>query len=273
MWESPASPSPARTIASPASAPLAGVARGETLRFQDDLAAALERMGVQDRHLCVAGPPGCGQGLAARRLARGGPVVRIVPAEFAASTAGAALDRLRAVWASASGGVLYVAELESLYADLFAVPVLATLRELMRSDPSVSVLLAGDTDAVARLHALNPELYMRFVHAQTRPFAVEEMAELLVEALARRGVETVPGFAAGVVPVLRRVRSVGNLRNVRLVESVAEAVRRSRRPSGPLRPEDVDVSGLRLVSTREGAGFEELDELIGLRDVKATVRL
>ena len=260
--------------------PLSSVSSGssgfEVLRFQDELARALDRMGTLDRHLCIAGPPGCGQGLSARRLAAGGPVVRVLPAEFAASTAGAALDRLRAVWRSASGGVLYVAELESLYADLFAVPLLSTLRELMRTDVSVSVLLAGDTDAVARLHALNPELYMRFVHARVRPFTVEEMGELLVDALGRRGLPVAPGFAAGIVPVLRKVRSVGNLRNARLVESVAEEIRRTSLATArvaPLTPETIDVSGLRLVSTREGAGFEELDELIGLTDVKSTVRL
>lgn len=254
----------------------------EVLRFQDELSSVLARMGRVDRHLCIAGPPGCGQGVAARRLADGGPMVRVIPAEFAASTAGAALDRLRAAWRSASGGVLYIAELESLYADLFAVPLLATLRELMRMDPSVSVVLSGDTDAVARLHALNPELYMRFVHARVRPFSVEEMGVLLVDALARRGVALAPGFAEGIVPVLRRVRSVGNLRNVRLVEAVAAEIRRTSGStssfatpagSGPLTPETVDLSGLRLVSTREGAGFDELDELIGLKDVKATVRL
>jgi len=267
MWESP---------------PSSGPGAREILRFQDDLADALTRMGRADRHLCVAGPPGCGQGLAARRLAVDGPVVRTIPADFAAPSAGAALDRLRAAWRSASGGVLYVAELESLYADLFAVPLLATLRELMRTDASVAVLLSGDTDAVARLHALNPELYMRFVHARVRPFSIEEMAALLVAALERRGVSTAPGFADGVVPVLRRVRSVGNLRNVRLVEAVAEEIRRTSAPRDAfadpnrtvqLTPESLDLSGLRLVSTREGAGFEELDELIGLKDVKSTVRL
>ena len=254
----------------------------ERLRFQNELATTLDRMGRLDRHLCIAGPPGCGQGVAARRLAAGGPVVRAIPAEFAASTAGSAIDRLRAAWRSASGGVLYIVEIESLYADLFAVPLLSSLRELMRTDTSVAVLLSGDLDAVARLHALNPELYMRFIHTRVRPFNTEEMGELLVDALARRGVALAPGFAEGIVPVLRRVRSVGNLRNARLVEAIAEEIRRNAGVtvsfgdpvrSGPLTAEMVDVSGLRLVSTRDGAGFDELDELIGLKDVKTTVRL
>lgn len=269
MWDSPLRPEP-----SPTSAPASG--HGEVLRFQDELGGALLRIGSLDRHLCVAGPPGCGQGLAARSIAADGPVVRVVPAEFSASTAGGALDRLRSVWRSASGGVLYVAELESLYADMNAVPLLATLRELMRTDLSVSVLLAGDTDAVARLHALNPELYMRFIHAKVRPFTIEEMSELLVDALARRGLPVAAGFSIGIVPVLRKVRSVGNLRNIRLVEAVAEEIRRTSSVASlrePLTADTVDVSGLRLVSTREGAGFDELDELIGLRDVKSTVRL
>lgn len=254
MWGSPASP------------------QFETLKFQDDLEKVLARTGPFDRYLCIAGPPGCGQGLAARRLAGAGKVVRVIPADLGAATSGAALDRLRTWWESAAGGVLYIAELENLYADLFAVPLLNTLRELMRTDPSVAVVLAGDPDAVARLHALNPDLYMRFLHARVRPFTAEEMGVLLEDALRRRDLEPAPGFAAAAVPMLRRVRAVGNLRNVRVVEAVAEAARRTR-VDGSLSPEDIDVSSLRLVSTAEGAGFDELDELIGLTDVKSTVRL
>lgn len=243
------------------------------LKFQDELSAAVGRISVVDRHLCIAGPQGCGQGSAARMLARRGKVVKVLPADLASSTASAALDRLRALWATASDGVFYLVELESLYADLYAVPLLATLRDLMRSDPSVRVVVCGDADAVARLHALNPDLYLRFLHARVRSFSVEEMGELLEDAVLRRGLHPVPGFAAASVPLLRRVRSVGNLRNARVVEAVAEAARRSVPSSAEVSPDMIDVSSLRLVSTRDGAGFEELDELIGLADVKATVRL
>jgi len=249
---------------------------GERLRFQEDLAATLASMGPADRHLCIAGPPGCGQGVAARMLAsrhRDGGVLRVIPADLAAATAGAALDRLRSLHRAAAGGCLYLAELEGLYADPFAVPILATLRELLRTDPSVSVLLAGDVDAVARLHALNPELYMRFRHARVRPFTFEEMGVLLEEAVRRRALVPAPGFAAAAVDLLRRVRPVGNLRNVRVVEAVAEAARRSVPAGATLSPADIDVGDLRLVSTLGGDGFAELDELIGLSDVKSTVRL
>jgi hypothetical protein len=245
----------------------------QQIRFQDELAAAVGRISSGDRHLCIAGPQGCGQGLAARMIAGTGRVVKVLPADLSAATASAALDRLRKFWEASSNGVFYLFELESLYADLYAVPLLSTLRDLMRSDPSVRVVVAGDSDGVARLHALNPDLYLRFVHARVRPFSVAEMGELLEDALRRRGLRPAEGFAAEVVPLLRRVRSVGNLRNARVVEAVAEAARRSVPAPASVSPDMIDVSALRLVSTREGAGFEELDELIGLHDVKATVRL
>jgi Holliday junction resolvasome RuvABC ATP-dependent DNA helicase subunit len=182
---------------------------------------------------------------------------------------------LRGFYNQARDGVLELSELESLYADLFAVPLLATLRELMTSDPSVSVVLCGDVDAVSRLHALNPDLYLRFVHAQVRNFTLEEMGELLEDALRDRGLVPAPGFAADSVALLRRVRAVGNLRNARVVTALADAARRPSTPRNAvgIAPGDIDVSGMRLISAVGIDGFDELDALIGLSDVKSTVRL
>lgn len=265
----------------PENSRLNALSAGETIRFQSALADALDlviRSGLPGR-LCIAGPVGCGQGLAARHLAEQhdaiAPLVRIIPADLAAPSASQALDRLRLFFNQAHNGVLQIVELESLYADMFAVPLLTTLRELMKNDSATSVVLCGDVDAVARLHALSPDLYLHFTHAQVRNFSLEEMGELLEAALHQRGLTPSQDFAAASVSLLRRVRSVGNLRNARVVTALADAAERpsTPRPAAGITPEDIDVTGMRLISTAGIDGFEELDSLIGLTDVKSTVRL
>jgi Holliday junction resolvasome RuvABC ATP-dependent DNA helicase subunit len=207
----------------------------------------------------------------------GASVLRAIPGDLQSATAGEALDRLRGFYARARGGVLYIAELEALFADIFAVPLLETLRELVDSDPSVTVVLCGDPDSVGNLQALNPDLYTRFHHAAARSFTIAELAQLLVSAVERRGISTAPGFLEEVQPLIRRVRATGNLLNSRIVEALAAGALRAaldgRVPQTGLRPENIDTTNLRLVSLTEGDGFTELDSLIGLSDVKSTVRL
>lgn len=249
------------------------------IRFQQDLTAALTMvLSGSPAHLCIGGPPGCGAGMAASSIARSkssNVTVRVLPADLAAESAPAALDRLRALWRSATDGVLYVRDLEELCADQFAVAVLEQLRLLMQDDASVTVVLAGDLDAVSRLRALNPDLHQRFAHARTVTFTLAQTAELLVSMLVERGLQPSPDFAEAVLPLLARVRATGNLRNARVARALADAAARpSSRPAGALlTPADIDVSDLPLVSATGTDGLADLDALIGLSDVKATVRL
>ena len=252
---------------------------GGPIRFQPQLTtafeSAVEGLPVR-RHICIAGPVGCGQGFVARllrdRLPSGAPLRRVIPADLLDSSTAISLDRLRRIFADADGGVLYLAELESLYSDQNAVPLLATFRECLKEFPEVSVVLAGDIDAVSRLHALNPDLFARFTHVEVRSFTIEEMLELLTSMLTDRGLGLAPGFAADAAEVLRRVRSVGSMRNARILTALC-AVAEQQSVDRPVLLSGLDLSRLRPLTGLSSDGFEELDGLIGLTSVKATVRL
>lgn len=252
------------------------------IRFQDDLSRTLELIdaGHAPKHLCIAGPKGCGQQLAAQYLMSGvhahlDAVVRVLPADLSHSEPSVALAQLRHLWDSAHGGVMHLQDLETFLADAHAIPVLTALRDLMAHDDSVRVVLSGDREAVAQLHALTPDLFMRFAHASVRPFTVEQLAELLASALQRYGLRLDANFAVDVVPVLRKVRAVGDLANGRISSALARttAYAALREGRALVRASDIDVRSLRTVDTEPGGGFAELDGLIGLTDVKSTVRL
>lgn len=255
----------------------------EEILFQPSLVDTLSEFAVHpgSRHLCIAGPPSCGQGAAARNLARLGnaaapSVLKVLPAELNAGYSGEAIDRLRARWNQAAGGVLYMVELEGLFPDLNAVPLLGALRELIRTRDDVTVVLSGDAEAVAQLHALNPDLYLQFRHASVKPFTTEQLVTLVEREVLARGFELAPGFSDQALGPLAKLRAVGNLRNARISAALARGAATAASQAGRTRVtvSDLDVRSLRL-GGEEAAwnGFVELDELIGLVDVKKTVRL
>lgn len=253
----------------------------ERILFQPSLTEALTSIGAGSplRHLCIAGPVGCGQGLAATNLARlerdaPGPVVKVLPAELSVAHAAEAIDRLRMRWTDARDGVLYLPALELLLSDPNAVPVLAALREKMATDPSVRVLLAGDREAVAQMHALSPELYQRFRHASVHPFTPAQLTELALIMVSRAGFTPEHSFRDDVEPLMRKVRSVGDLANGRVAEALVRSATARAAAAGrkQVRASDIDVQSLRTVDTDGPGGFAELDALIGLADIKETVR-
>jgi AAA+ superfamily predicted ATPase len=228
------------------------------------------------RHLCVAGPVGCGQGLFARllrdRIDPAAPLVKLTPADLLESSTAAALRTLRGFFDAASGGVLYLAELESLYSDQNAVPLLTTLRECLRDYHDVSMVLTGDLDAVSRVHALNPELFARFVHVEVRSFTTEQLLDLVEYLFTQNNVEMHPGFRVDAVGVLRRIRSVGSMRNARIAGSLA-AIAVEQSAGKPVLLSDLDITRLRPLGGLDASGLQDLEELIGLSGVKSTVRL
>lgn len=228
------------------------------------------------RHLCVSGPVGCGQGLFTRllrdRIDPAAPLVRVTPADLLESSTAESLRTLRRCFSDASGGVLYLAELESVYSDQNAVPLLGALRECLRDFLDVSVVIAGDADAVSRIHALNPDLFARFLHVEVRSFSPEQILDLLEHALESAGFELHPGFRVDAATVLRRIRSVGSMRNARIVAALV-ALAQEQSHGRPVLLSSLDISRLRPLGGIQASGLQELEELIGLSSVKSTVRL
>lgn len=198
--------------------------------------------------------------------------MRITPADLLEPSTAGSLRTLRNFFTEASGGVLYFAELEGIYSDQNAVPLLATLRECLRDFHDVSVVLAGDADAVSRVHALNPDLFARFTHVEVRPFSPAEILDLLEHLFVGAGFELHPGFLSDAAQVLRRVRSVGSMRNARIPGALL-TIAREQSDGKPVLISSLDISRLRPLGGLESSGLQELEELIGLSGVKSTVRL
>lgn len=267
--------------------PLTGMAASgiSAVGFQDGLNRALAGLLRRERpgHLLISGPVGCGQSTAARALAErwrqvagnNQPnLVRAVPGRLSYAFPGEAIAELRNLWEQAHAGVLHIPDIEVLLADRNAVPILAQMRELAAGDAPVSLILSGDYEATGQLHALAPDLHAHMTSARVNTLSPRQMAMILERTLHEENWQTSEGFAGDAETVLRRVRPVGDLSNSRIVRAIARSTTAGRDPAvhGPLKVEDLDLRALRTVDTREGAGFVELDGLIGLTDIKSTVR-
>lgn len=248
--------------------------------LQAELRALLTNPGPA--HLLISGPAACGQGLAARAIAHAMAdgdtpvIVKVLPVELSTQFPSDAIDRLQEAHRAATGGVLYLPELESLLPDQNAVPLLAALRELIRSDVPVTVVLTGDKEAVDRLHALSPDLFLHFRHASVTALSLSQVVDLLVLSLRSSGIAVEPTFAQQALPLMRRLRVVGNLRNARLVSALTRHIVAYAALAGTttIGAADLQLAAPEMfVTSRSQSGFQDLDELIGLSDVKNTVRL
>lgn len=230
-------------------------------------------------HLVIAGPVGTGQEDAAKALLPVGATSRVhvlQPSRLATTDVGAAVEALTVAWADADRGVLHLCDLELLLAQQSALAILEALRELIENAGSpTSVVLSGDPESVARLHALNPALYSHFVQARTAAFTGSELAHLLAEQLESAGLVVDANFKNMASPRLDRIGGVGNLQNARIVTAIANDVTRRLIPLGSttVSSDDIDTNVIRLISTDSSAAFDELSTLIGLTDVKKTVHL
>lgn len=185
-----------------------------------------------------------------------------------------ALERLRQFWNEAAGGVLRITMLDGLLADQNAVPLLHGLRNLMLEDPSVTVIVDGDRESASQLHALSPELFLMFRHAHVAAFTPKQMAELFMTSVARQRFGMEPGIRVQLEGMFTGVRGVGDLTNGRITRvlssrALGNALKEGRKQ---VRLSDVDVRLLRTVDFTSRSGFDDLDLLIGLDDVKTTVR-
>jgi SpoVK/Ycf46/Vps4 family AAA+-type ATPase len=98
---------------------------------------------------------------------------------------------------------------------------------------------------------------------------------LLDRMIKNAGFTTSFDFIATTSPLIARVRSVGNLTNARIPASLARHAIRRAALSGrnDVRVEDIETAALRVIDVESGTAWAELDELIGLDDVKSTVRM
>jgi len=252
------------------------------IRQQPMLALALRRCmrlpGLP--YLCIAGPVGCAQEEAVEYLAwkygdkgKRLAVYRAIPEELSWHTPAQAVEAVRVLWNKARHGILYIRNLENIFADVNAIPVLETFRVLIASDPNVSLVVSGDLQAVVKLHATNPDLYNYFSHAVVKALTPAQMSELVITYLKDGKITFSESFATHLETELRRAPGMGNMRNSRVAKKLVADL--SAKGSGRcVDINDLDLSVLKIdKSAGEVDAYEQLDNLIGLVDVKKTVKL
>ena len=260
----------------------------EVILFQPELISAVNTvMSLPGTpHLCIAGPVGCGQGLATRSLAKARAtaktieqpiIIDLLASEISTQNSTEAVDRLRERWSEASNGVLRIEDLDLILANPTATAFLDTLRNLIVhanvSDPVI--VLCGDKESIAQLHALNPDLHQHFHHTTVRGFLSTELIMLLDRMIKKAGFTTSFDFVATTAPLIAKVRSVGNLANARIPASLARhAIRRAAADGRTtVQASDIETAALRVIDVESGSAWAELDELVGLQEVKSTVRM
>lgn len=252
------------------------------IRQQTLLVLALRRCILHGNFpsLCIAGPVGCAQEetvnyLAGKLGATNKPlaVYRSIPEELSWHTPAQAVEAVRVLWGKAQGGILYIGNLENIFADVNAIPILETFRVLLSSDTNVSLVLAGDVQAVVKLHATNPDLYNHFNHAVVKPLSPAQLGELTLHYLKENNISFTESFVTNLEVELRKATGMGNLRNSRVARKLAEDLS-TKGASRSIDINDLDLSVLKLdKSIGEVNGYEQLEQLIGLADVKKTVKL
>ncbi len=252
------------------------------IKQQTQLVLALKRclMSGGFPNLCIAGPVGCAQEEAVTYLAKklgtsSKPlaVYRSIPEELSWHTPAQAVEAVRVLWVKAQGGILYIANLENIFADTNAIPILETFRVLLTAGTNVSLVISGDVQAVVKLHATNPDLYNHFNHAVVTSLSAKQLGELTMHYLREKNISFTESFSTNLETELRKASGMGNLRNSRVASKLSEDLSLKGKTRS-IDINDLDLSVLKLdKSIGEVNGYEQLEQLIGLADVKKTVKL
>ncbi|HET7719801.1 MAG TPA: AAA family ATPase, partial [Acidimicrobiales bacterium] len=242
-------------------------------------------------HVLLAGPAGTGQRPAARAYARalaaagvGSGAVHPVTATELVGPATWQLNPLVKVadaFERAGAGVLLLEGLDRLtLADAGQEALEAVRRHLSDSRSPVTLVATAGPDGTGPLAAANADLVRRFRVARTVDLDSAGLTALFGRLAARAGVEVDDEGRAAASEVLGSAKPSGAFRNARIAEAVLERAlaERARRPQpGPLlEADDIRRGGLPKLATGSAPAAEdvmaELDDLIGLHDVKAELR-
>jgi Holliday junction resolvasome RuvABC ATP-dependent DNA helicase subunit len=242
-------------------------------------------------HLLITGPPGTGQRAATRAYAQALAGVRVGSGAFRTVTAtelvGPAtwqfnpLTKVAEAFDLAGNGVLLLEGIDRLVlADAGKEALEAVRRRLSDSRCPVTLVASAEPEGAGPLAAANADLVRRFRTARTLDLDGDGLVDLFARFAARAGLLLDDAGRAAAAEVLGSARPAGSFRNARIAEAVLERAlaERARRPeTGPvLDAEDIRRGGLAQLATSSAPDpadvMAELDELVGLRDVKAELR-
>lgn len=253
----------------------------KNLMFQDDLLQILQGIikTKKTANLCISGPEGCGQSLAASCLAAmsSGNVdyLTLNPYEFDRTDPAKVVKLLNSYLRSTDSGVVRIVKADIMNSNPHIYLILETLKQYVKEENSKIVVLEGSFEAISFIQAASPDLFLKFEHASVKSFTKFELIEILAVTIEKKGYELDPGFKRNIKNLLEEIRPVGDLVNARIPENMVRLAEREAllRNTSIVRADFIDKKLFKTVGKHNKTGYDELDSLIGLEDVKDTVKL
>ena len=244
-------------------------------------------------HMIFAGNPGTAKTTVAKLFAGIAKEKGILKSGAFVERGGMDLDGIGCVMAireafkKAEGGVLFIDEAYSMSSDI-AVTVLIQEMENRRDD--VIVILAGYNERMQKFMEINEGLKSRIPHRIDFPdYNGDELTDIFKKMVKDRGFDIAEDAVMAARNIFERARYMDNFGNGRYARNLMEhavqnqSVRLLASGKGAesirkkelflIKREDMSMPGEDTNSVREsGTAKKELDEMIGLSSVKATIR-
>lgn len=249
----------------------------ERLLFQPELVYVLDKLLTMNRnkHLLIKGPVGCGQGIASREIANHTTtrnIIKISPSNFLFPSAGESVRALDGYLTQATGGLLYICDLDELFTSTFAFNILSYLNIAIERE-GVTLLFTGEV-GIDKINALNPDLYTKFLLAKVKNFTPDELVTIFFQELEIRDIKH-KIKPKEVLNIISHLRTTGNLKNARLTRLLAEkaVLDKKLQEYTYLSKLSLEQSAKPYLRSLGESGFRDLDDLIGLSDIKRMVKL
>ena len=247
--------------------------------FQEDLSLALSnsiKIGSQG-HLLISGPPGCGQSMAVNiltsNLGSKKRVKTLLPHEVISGNYQETLKQLKREINDISGNVLYIPNFEDFFLEDFSKSILDYILLSLKQE-KFTLIVATDVEGAKRINMQSPELYRRFLLAKVKKFTPLELEKIFLQIVKQDGGRIAKNDIDFSINELRKMRSSGNLKNGRIPRAFYQSCRRLSILANREHISRADIaSAAKLYATGVADGYQQLEDLIGLAEVKKVVKL